>query len=250
MAVAVVLGLVVPSLPRLSGRAASLNRAVPVTSRVLNDPLDAMAGLRDDNPGAPARTVLRVRTGPASNGYLASAVLDDYDGGTWSFDSHLQADGRAGAGPQRRGHRGSSPGRLAVRQQVSLVQPLPLPFLPALDRPVAVRGLEVAADPATGMLLPEHAEGGLVAYEVVSSARSPRWARCPARRHRGVGGGGAARRRRRPIGREWAGREAGVASDLALPPDSAPAMGVVMRFLATHHRAAVRLPRWRSCRQP
>ena len=40
--------------------------------------------------------------------------------------------------------------------------PLPLPLLPALDRPVEVAGIEVSADASTGMLLSGQAEAGAV----------------------------------------------------------------------------------------
>jgi hypothetical protein len=185
---------------------------VPITSSVFNDPLDATAGLRDDNPGSPARTVLRVRTAAASSGYLATAVLDDYDGGRWSFGSTFNPTGGRVPGVDGATNQ-EALGSIPVRQQVSLVARLPVPFLPALDRPVDVTGLEVAADAATGMLIPERANGGLAAYEVVSNAPLATLGSVPGAD--GVGGGRAI-----------------PGSDVALPPDSATAMGTVMRYLA------------------
>lgn len=206
---AVALAVAVPSLPRLSARSASLHRAVPITSRVVEDPLDAMAGLRDDDPNAPARTVALVRTSEASSGYLATAVLDNYNGGTWSFDTTFQPTG--GRVPGGDGATTAAAPLLSgsVRQQVSLVPGLPLPFLPALDRPVDVTGLTVAADAATGMLMPRSARANLV-YQVVSRAPVATLGSVP-----GADGIGA-----------------GPPGDLALPGDSTTAMATVMRFLA------------------
>jgi hypothetical protein len=85
--------------------------------------------------------------------------------------------------------------------------------LPALDRPVAVTGLPVAVDAATGMLWPERGNGGPATYDVVSSAPPGTLESVPGAD--GVGGVGIV-----------------TAGDLALPPDSAAAMATVMRFLA------------------
>jgi hypothetical protein len=208
---AAVLAVAVPSLPRLSGRSVALNRAVPLATGVVNDPLDAMAGLRDDNPSAPAHTVVRVRTTASSNGYLAMVVLDDYDGGIWTFDTTFKPTGGRVPGPNGAGGMTTPAlGSGAVRQQVSVVEHLPVPFLPALDRPVDVSGLEVAADATSGMLVPEHAGPDLATYQVVSSAAvtTLRWV--PSADGAGVGS----------------------AADLALPPDSATAMATVLRYLA------------------
>ena len=101
---------------------------MPLATGVVNDPLDAMAGLRDDNPNAPARTV---RPGAdraaSSNGYLAMAVLDDYDGGTWSFDTTFKPTGGRVPGPNGSAAATPALGSGPVRQQVSIVQPLPVP---------------------------------------------------------------------------------------------------------------------------
>ncbi len=214
-AVAVVLALVlamaVPSVPRLSSRPVSLNRAAPIKANVLNDPLDIMAGLRDDNPRSPARTVLRVRTAEASTGYLATVVLDNYDGGTWSFDTTFEPTGGRVPGPNGTAAAAAGLGSSQVRQQFAIVQPLPVPFLPALDRPVDVTGQQVAVDAATGMLMPERANGDLISYRVASSAPLATLDRVPAADGVGVTSSG----------------------DLALPPYSSTAMATALRFLST-----------------
>ena len=97
-------------------------------------------------------------------------VLDDYDGGTWTFDTTFKPTGGRVPGPNGSAATTPALGSGPVREQVSIVQPLPVPFLPALDRPVDVSGLEVAADAASGMLVPERAGVALATYQVVSSA--------------------------------------------------------------------------------
>ena len=72
----------------------------------------------------------------------------------------------------------------------------------------------MAADAATGMLLPERAEGALATYQVVSSAPVATLGSVPAADGSAVPAASAS------------------AADLALPPDSATAMATVLRFLA------------------
>ena len=55
-ALTVVLAVVVPNLPSMSNTPASLNRAAPLASAVVIDPVDAMAQLRDGSPGRIAGT--------------------------------------------------------------------------------------------------------------------------------------------------------------------------------------------------
>ncbi len=149
---AVALALVVPGLPGLSRPPASLGRGAPVVSSVLIDPVDAMAGLRDGEPQQPARTVLRVDTDSPSTGYLDLAVLDQYDGDVWGLNAVFRPTGGripgTSSGPDLSGLAGTG----AVRQSDTIAAPLPLPLLPALDRPLQVAGTQVSADASTGML--------------------------------------------------------------------------------------------------
>ncbi len=185
--VAVLLALVVPSLPVPDRQPAALARATPVANPVIIDPVDALAGLRDDDPRAPARTILDVNTDVPSTGYLAVAVLDDYDGGSWSLDSVFrptggripvaaQVSGVAPLGPSAAARSGLA----TVRQQDTVVARLPLPLLPALDRPLEVTGAAVSADAVTGMLLSSPGPAGAVSYSVISAAPDATLATVPA----------------------------------------------------------------------
>jgi hypothetical protein len=220
---ALVLTLIVPSLSRMSRRPVSLNRAPPLATAVVSDPLDAMAGLRDGAPHNSAKTLLHVRTSQPSSGYLATVILDGYDGGLWSFHSVFQPTG--GRVPAPSGAAGGGTGVVGlttVRQDTALVSALPVPFLPALDRPVAVRGLEVRADAGTGMLLPGHATRGTVSYSVVSQAPTATLATVPS-----ADGIGSVQ------GQALPGAGLVTQEDVALPPDTAAAIGTALRFLAT-----------------
>ena len=229
--IAVGLALAVPSLPQMSRRPASLNRAPPLATAVVIDPVDAIAGLRDDNPHAPARTVLRINTDRASNGYLAMAILDGYDGGVWGFDTTFHpTGGRVPAAPGGTAIAGGAgTGLSSVRQQDSLLAPLPVPFLPALDRPAEVAGVEVGVDTVTGMLLPSHAIGGATSYSVLSRTPLATLATVPSAD--GIG---------TIAGQNLPASGAVSSADLALPSGSASALATALRFLAgiTGHRPA------------
>jgi hypothetical protein len=227
VAVAVILAVAVPSVPRLSGRPASLNRAPPVVTAVLDDPLDATAAFRDDDPHAPAHTVFRMATGQASSGYLATAILDDYDGGTWTFDATFRPSGGRIPAPVGavRGAVGSI-GPTLVRQEDTVVAPLPEPFLPVLDRPVAVTGLQIEADAATGMLMPDRA-ASLLSYAAVSDGPLVSLASVPGADGIGAPAGAA------PAASVPAGSGAASPADVTLPPNSTAALASALRFLAS-----------------
>jgi hypothetical protein len=219
--IAVVLAVAVPAAPRMSRRPVSLNRAAPLTTAMVSDPLDAMANLRDGAPHSP-RTVLRVRTSAPSSGYLATVILDGYDGGLWGFTSTFQPTGERIPTPSgSAGGAAGAVGLVSVRQQDALVAALPVPFLPALDRPVAVRGLEVGADAATGMLLPSHPTAGPLSYSVRSQAPVATLATVSSADGIGAVAGGTL-------------PGAGLVSraDLALPPNTTADLGTALRFLA------------------
>jgi hypothetical protein len=194
-----------------------LTRTAPLASSSLLDPVDALASLRDSNPPDPAVPELRVSTSQASTGYLAMAVLDNYDGGLWSFDTTFQPTG--GRVPAPTGPPTGVIGLHPVRQQETLLGPPVLPLLPALDRPITVNGVATAADAATGMLVSTHALGPGTTYSVVSSAPTMTLAQvAPAD----------------GIERNVASATPTAASsaDLTLPPSSTTALATVLRFLS------------------
>lgn len=163
---AVVLALVVPTIPRMSKAPASLHRAAPTAVGLVVDPVDAMAALRDGEPTAPVRTVLDVALSQPSTGYLAIAALDSYDGLLWRFSTTFQPTGGRipAVVPTLRAARAGAP----VQQKVLMAGSLPVPLLPALDRLISVSGLAVVADPATGMVLPATAPKARISYTAVS----------------------------------------------------------------------------------
>ncbi len=219
--IAVGLAVVVPTLPVMSRRPASLNRAPPLTTAVIIDPLDALATLRDGNPRGPARTVLDVVTDQPSNGYLGLAVLDDYDGAVWSFNTTFQpTGGRIPGGPG--GVTAGVVGLTTVRQRTTVDEALPVSLLPALDRAVEVTGVPVAADAATGMLVPSHPVTTGASYGVVSRAPDATFGTVPA-----ADGIGAA------AGSVSSGAPGLSAADLALPANTSTDMATAMRTLST-----------------
>jgi hypothetical protein len=220
--IAVVLAVVVPSTPRMSGRPVSLNRMAPLTTAVVTDPVGAMAELRDGTPRGVVRTMMRVRTEQPSNGYLATVILDEYDGGLWSFEATFRPTGGRVPTPSAGAVSGeSAAGVDTVGQQASLVAPLPVPFLPALNRAVDVAGLEVGVDAATGMLLPSHPVADPTSYSALSRSPLPTLATVSP-----ADGIGAVPGQVLPA--------AGFVSesDLELPPGGASAIATPMRFLA------------------
>lgn len=207
-AVAATAGLwgLAPRVPALTGRPAAVHRAPPTSEPTVTDPVDAMAQLRDSNPGAPPQPLLQVNISGRSTGYLDLAVLDAYDGDLWQFGATFQPTG------------GRVPGTTSlissqdVTQRVAELGPLPLPMLAALDRPVFVSGLAVAADPSTGMLIPDSGRPHPASYTVVSQTGGVTLADLPPADGVGAGSGPA---------------------DGSLPQDAAPDVATTARFLAT-----------------
>ncbi|MEV4356557.1 transglutaminaseTgpA domain-containing protein [Nonomuraea sp. NPDC049625] len=99
--------------------------------------------------------------GTASEANLRLAVLDTFDGVTWT----------SGAGFVPTGGRvpGQEGGGDLVTQRFTL-RKLPGPWLPAADRPLLVKGAGIVVDPATGMLAGTQAREGMT-YEVTSGIR-------------------------------------------------------------------------------
>ena len=166
--VTAVAALVIAAVPSSGRKPASLHRAAPTATTVLVDPVDSMAQLRDGNPHGPASRELAVDLSRASTGYLGMAILDDYDGAVWQFTATF---GPTGGRIPDAGAAGPAPlDNSTVTQHVILEGQLPIALLPALDRPAAVAGVSIAADPATGMFLPVSAKNGLLTYTAVSRA--------------------------------------------------------------------------------
>jgi hypothetical protein len=227
--VAVALAVAAPSVPHLSGRPTALNRPPPIVTAELVDPLDAMAAFRDDDPLAPAHTVLRIETAGPSSGYLATVILDDYDGGVWSFNATLRpSGGRIPAPAGAMNKAAPSIRRMSVGQRAAVVAPLPEPFLPVLDRPVAVTGPQIEADATTGMLMPDRAAKPL-SYAVVSDGPLDTLASVPSADGIEALSGPAPT----PAG-------AVSPADVTLPPNSTSALASAVRWLGTMsgHRPA------------
>ena len=182
------------------------------------DPVDAMAALRNSRPDASAQPLLRVRTDESSSGYLAAAILDDYDGARWSFASTFRPTG--GRIPPASGSVGAGTviGAGVVRQYETLLTALPTPMLPALDRPLSIAGVSAVADSSTGMILPGQALKPGASFEVTS--RTPGSTILAMPRADGIGV---------PAG-QTVGRAG--APDLAVPADSSAAMTTALRFLS------------------
>jgi hypothetical protein len=217
-ALAVVLALLVPNLPAMSQTPASLNRAAPLAMAVVTDPVNAMAQLRDGTPRTAPRPLLRVAIEQPSTGYLGMAVLDHYDGGIWSFNTTFEpTGGRVPSPPAGTPAPTASAPVVSVRQRTTILASLPVPLLPALDRPVRVAGVDAVVDGMSGMLLSNHL-GRTTTYSVVSSGPSMTLGSVPQ-----ADGVGTA-----------AGLSSGPASaDLALPAGSQMALGTALRFLST-----------------
>ena len=161
-----VLAVAAPSVPGLTGKPAAVHRTPPLAVPSVVDPVGVMAHLRDAHPRRPPVPEFTVRLDGPSTGYMAVAELGAYNGDEWRFNATFQpTGGRVPGSPTGSQAVGDAP----VVQQVALAGRLPVPLLPALDRPLSVSGPEVAADPATGMLLPlSGAPAG--GYTVVSRA--------------------------------------------------------------------------------
>ncbi|WP_103954216.1 DUF3488 and transglutaminase-like domain-containing protein [Nonomuraea solani] len=107
----------------------------------------------------PQRELFTVRT--ASEANLRLAVLDTFDGVTWTSNAGFVPTG--GRVPGQEGERDT------VEQHFT-VQRLPGPWLPAADRPLLAKGPGIVVDPATGMLASTQAREGLT-YQVTSGIR-------------------------------------------------------------------------------
>lgn len=109
------------------------------------------------NPGQPLFTV---RASAAENWRLA--VLDHFDGATWSTGARFTPSG------SRVPDAGQAGARTTVTQRFTL-QGLPGVWLPAADRPRAVTGLPVSVDPASGVVAAARTPRAGQSYQVTSA---------------------------------------------------------------------------------
>ncbi|MBF8194663.1 hypothetical protein ITP53_55245, partial [Nonomuraea sp. K274] len=107
----------------------------------------------------PQRELFTVNT--ASDANLRLAVLDTFDGVTWTSSAGFVPTGGRVPGEEAAGE--------TAAQRFTLQQ-LRGPWLPAADRPVLAKGAGIVVDPATGMLASAQAREGM-AYEVTSGIR-------------------------------------------------------------------------------
>jgi TgpA N-terminal domain/Transglutaminase-like superfamily len=165
------LGYGIPHLPGIAKHSASLVRPAPKTTGLITDPVDAVAQLRDADPHASPVPMFSVRTNRRAPAYYGIATLDDYDGGTWTFDTTFHpSGGRIPPAPTGSPGAVSTEGITSVTQHYSIGENYDLGLVPTIDRPVEVRGLAVDADASSAMILP--AKPGVLAksYTVVSHA--------------------------------------------------------------------------------
>ncbi|MGW2387735.1 DUF3488 and transglutaminase-like domain-containing protein [Streptomyces sp. NPDC001658] len=147
-ALGLVAALLGPHLPGLGtpydlGKTAVTPQAVRPQS---TSPLDQVAAWMRNGEEA----VFTVRTSGAAPGNYRLAVLDRYDGTTWSSGAGLtRTGGRVPA------EKGAGPDRTRTLEQRFTVRSLPGIWLPAADRPASVstpEGTSLSVDPDSGVL--------------------------------------------------------------------------------------------------
>jgi transglutaminase-like putative cysteine protease len=216
--VAAVLGVGIHALPALRSHPAALARPTPKTSGLLVDPVDAIASLRNSQPHGPAQPQFTVTTNRPAPGYFGVAALDDYNGGSWTFDTTFEPSGGrippAPAGTP--GATGKTTTR-AVSQQFRFEPTYALPFVPVLDRPLQVRGMTIAADAQTGMILPAEAGSVPGGFSALSQAPATTLEGLPAADEIGTGSGAL-----NPV----------ELADTSIPIGTATDIGAATRFLA------------------
>lgn len=157
----------VPRIPGLGGREASVTRRPPTVQPVATDPVDVVAALRDDHPRQKPVPMLTVSSTTPTSGYLPIAVLDNYDGGTWTFDRTFEPTGGRIPGPPPGQPVSEGP---VVHQQIQLLRTVApaLPLMPFAYRPTQVSGVQVDANATTGMVVPSSNLKFPLRYQVTS----------------------------------------------------------------------------------
>jgi hypothetical protein len=168
---AAVLGIGVPCAAE---RGQSSSSARPADAQDLRDPGRPgrhRASLRDSRPDAAAQPQFTVTTDRADPGYFGVAILDDYNGGSWTFDTTFHpSGGRIAPAPTGMPGAANNFSAPVVAQQFRLAPSYALPFVPSLDRPLQVRGMAVDADARTGMIQPGGAGAVPGAFSAISRA--------------------------------------------------------------------------------
>ncbi|SDO05086.1 protein of unknown function [Streptomyces sp. cf386] len=142
-----VAALLGPHLPGLGAPYDLRETVTPPTVRPQStSPLDQVAAWMRNGD----ESVFTVRTSGAAPGNYRLAVLDRYDGTTWTSGAGLtRTGGRVPA------EKGADPGRTKTLAQRFTVQSLPGIWLPTADRPSSVRtpeGTSLSVDPDSGVL--------------------------------------------------------------------------------------------------
>lgn len=142
-----VAALLGPHLPGLGTPYDLRETVTPPTVRPQStSPLDQVAAWMRNGD----ENVFTVRTSGAAPGNYRLAVLDRYDGTTWTSSAGLtRTGGRVPA------EKGADPGRTKTLEQRFTVQSLPGIWLPAADRPSSVstpEGTSLSVDPDSGVL--------------------------------------------------------------------------------------------------
>ena len=209
-AIAVVLALALPGLPSFSRDPTRVHRQPPTARLVITDPVDVMGQLRDEGTAARPVNEVSIQMSAPSTGYVGLADLDSYDGALWRFSATFRPSGGRIPGGDNPSHPALA---TSVTQRIDVTGSLPIPLMPALDRPLRVTGIGADADAVTGMLLPQSRSPGQRDYVVVSSSPAVTLTGLPAA--------------------DGLDPSAGVAADLAIPPDTSADLATTLRFLAT-----------------
>jgi transglutaminase-like putative cysteine protease len=146
-ALALVATLLGPHMPGLGAPYDPREAVTPPMARpAATSPLDLVAAWTRDGD----EPVFTVRTSGAAPGTYRLAVLDRYDGTTWTSGAELtRTGGRVPA------ERGADPGRTKTLEQRITVQSLPGIWLPVADRPTSVgtpEGTALSVDPDSAVL--------------------------------------------------------------------------------------------------
>ena len=203
----------VPLLPGVGHERKSVYVPPPTESSLVVDPVAALAAMRDAPSGDRDTPLLRVVTRGPTDGYMAVAVLDAFDGSQWTFETTFDPSG--GRVPAPAGHVDAAVNSSRVSVAVTLLAELPLPMLPVFERPSRIEGISIAADAAYGMVVPSQGMRLPARYRMVSSVPLLTLSDVPS--VDGVGSPGAGD----------SGR------DLALPADSAGAIATAAKFVAS-----------------
>jgi len=157
--------LLIPLTPHLEGVPTVPARTPPLSSVPAVSPLTAVATLRRDHD--PSTTLFTVRVSRSVPGYIAVANLDVYDGGGWDLPHVFTPSGGEVAQPLVA--TATQSGALAQQRYV-IEHPLSFPWMPYIDRPLAVSGLAVGDDRNSGMVVPPAPLQAATIYWVTSRA--------------------------------------------------------------------------------